>query len=87
MSRIYVMTQDSSSVIEQLKAGKIAGCTHVYQPLTDEGAKSLWSDGIRDQSGNAAWFEANMLLVWGSFNETAIRTALRSAGISTRYLG
>jgi hypothetical protein len=87
MSRIYELSCHSDQIIQQLKEGKLKGLKHVYKPKDALGGISLWPDGITDETNNSAWFEDNMILVWGTNDITNIQTLLNENGITLRYIG
>ena len=90
MGRIYRLSEDSAVVIDMLKQGQIPGLQHRHQPIDDMGngitKPSLWPDGVSDGK-SAGWFEDDMVLFWGSNDETPILNALKKAGIGYRYIG
>jgi len=86
MSRIYSLSTHSSQVIAKLQTGQIPGLQHKAAPITGSGEKSLWPDGVTDGKADA-WFEADMLVVWGAADESTILRLLKRAGIQSRYIG
>ena len=84
MSRIYAISGDVASLIEDLKANKVAGLKH--HANESEVSKHLWPDGVTDGI-NFCFFESTMVLAWGANDEGKILNKLKRYGFPTVYLG
>lgn len=85
MSRVFVMSEHSSVVLEWLREGRIPGLMHVHKPRNGDGSPNPWPDAVTD-GVNYGWFESNMLLFWGSHSSEIILERLKRACIDTKLL-
>ncbi len=86
MSRVFVMSEHSSVVLEWLKEGHIPGLTHLHKPMCDDGKPNPWPDAVTDGI-SYGWFESDMILFWGGSQDSAILGALGKAGIKSHFIG
>ncbi|WP_297478341.1 hypothetical protein [Ferrovum sp.] len=85
MSRVYMLSDHSSIIIDELKDGQIAGLTHFYQPVSGDGKPNPWPDAVTD-GASYGWFENDMILFWGNSNDKAILAKLRAKGIRAKLI-
>ena len=83
MSRVYCMSRDIEEIKTAITANVFKGLELVHKPIGHDNKPSLWPYAVKDSVGNHGWFEApNMILFWGSGDETPILNALARKGIN-----
>lgn len=90
MSMIFALSAHSSTIIQNIQQGvmPMTDIELIHVPKTDDGQDNLWPYGLRDTRNNAhAWFEEDMLLVWGGSDASRIFKELRSRGVKSAFIG
>ncbi len=80
MSRVYIMNASDTKTKDRVLAKKEGKLSVVHRPIDSDGKDSLWPYGITDGK-NYGWFEKDMILFWGSNDETGILRELEALGV------